>query len=194
MPPYVYGPKPSLYICMSPCIFPKCHGTLGASVHPICLRVFGRASVHLSCISVSISASIVLQFIMVIPVAPHHCGLLLYWPGCLWSLLWFMLLFLFHYVSSFYHHGYDYYYPSGSCVVQYVISSFHSYHGPFLDGLTVTSGQCNVDLPSLLAPRHSGDVFGPAIVPQQQSPSQMPLQAYATYDMGPLQVGFSLRV
>ena len=55
----------------------------------------------------------------------------------------------------------------------------------------MTSGQHDV---VLLTPRHSGGVVGLAHVPQQQPLSQMPLQAYANYDMGPLQVGFSFRV
>ena len=59
-------------------------GTCGASVHPICLGVFWGLSVHLSGILVSVSTSTASQFITVRPVAPHHCGLLLYWTGCLW--------------------------------------------------------------------------------------------------------------
>ena len=39
------------------------------------------ASVHLSDIPVSVSTSIASQLIT---AAPHHCGLLLYWPRCLW--------------------------------------------------------------------------------------------------------------
>ena len=59
-------------------------GTLGVeSVHPYVLGSFGPL-VHLSGISVSVITSIVSQFITAIPVAPHHCGLLLYWTGCLW--------------------------------------------------------------------------------------------------------------
>ena len=57
-------------------------------------------------------------------------------------------------------------------------------------GLPAISGQYDVLLPPLLTPRHSGVVVGLAIVSQGQSPSQMPLQAYANYAMGPLQVGF----
>ena len=58
---------------------------------------------------------------------------------------------------------------------------------PSLMGLPATSGQHDVALPPLLTPRHSRSVVGLASVPQQQPPSQMPLQAYA---MGPSQVGF----
>ena len=37
-------------------------------------------SVRYFCVSTSIAS----HFLTVIPVAPHHCGLLLYWTGCLW--------------------------------------------------------------------------------------------------------------
>ena len=65
---------------------------------------------------------------------------------------------------------------------------------PSLMGLPATSGQHDVVLPLLLTPRDSGCVVGLATVPQQQPPSQMPLQAYASYAMGPPEVGFSFRV
>ena len=63
----------------------------------------------------------------------------------------------------------------------------------FLVGFPVTSGQHDV-LSPLLTLRHSGGVDGLATVPQQQPPSRIPLQTCANYAMGPLQVGFSLRV
>ena len=56
-------------------------------------------------------------------------------------------------------------------------------------GLPAMSGQHDVVLLPLLTPRHSGVVVGLATVPQQQLPSQMPLQAYANYAMGPPQIG-----
>ena len=62
---------------------------------------------------------------------------------------------------------------------------------PSLMGLPATSGQHDVVLPPPLTPRHSRGVIGPATVPQQQPQSLMSLQAYATYDMGPPQIGFS---
>ena len=65
---------------------------------------------------------------------------------------------------------------------------------PSLMGLQATSGQHDVVLPPLLTPRHPGGVIGPATVPQQQPPSQMPLQTFTNYAMGPPQVGFSFRV
>ena len=60
-----------------------------------------------------------------------------------------------------------------------------------LMGLSAMSGQHDV---FVLTPRHSGCIDGLATVPQQQPPSQMPLQAYANYVMGPPQVGFSFKV
>ena len=60
--------------------------------------------------------------------------------------------------------------------------------------LPATSGQYDVVLPPPLSQRHSGGVIGLATVLQQQTLSQMPLQAYANYAMGPPQVGFSFRV
>ena len=66
--------------------------------------------------------------------------------------------------------------------------------GPSLMGFPATLGQHDVVLPLPLTPRHSGGVVGLASVPQQQLPSQMPLQAYANYVMGPPQVGFFFRV
>ena len=56
---------------------------------------------------------------------------------------------------------------------------------PSLMGHLATSGHCDM---VLLTPRPSGDV-----VLQQQTPSQMHLQAYANYAMGPPQVDFSFR-
>ena len=64
---------------------------------------------------------------------------------------------------------------------------------PSLMWLTVMSGQNDVILPPLLTLRDSRAVVGLATVPQQQSPSEMHLQAYAKYAMGPPQVRFSFR-
>ena len=61
---------------------------------------------------------------------------------------------------------------------------------PILMGLPATSGQHAVILLPPLTPRHSGGVVGLSTVLQQQPASQMPLQAYASYAMGPPQVGF----
>ena len=65
---------------------------------------------------------------------------------------------------------------------------------PSLMGLPVTSGQHNVVLPQPLTLRNNGGVIGLASVPQPQAQSQKPVQSYANYAMGPLQVGFSFRV
>ena len=64
---------------------------------------------------------------------------------------------------------------------------------PSLMRLLVTSGQHDA-LPPLLTPRNFGGVVGLATVLQQQAKSQMPLQVYANYAMGPSWVGFSFRV
>ena len=65
---------------------------------------------------------------------------------------------------------------------------------PSLMGLPTMLGQHDVVLPSPLTLRGSVAVFGHASVPQQQTPSSMPLQACANYAMGSPQVGFFSRV
>ena len=65
---------------------------------------------------------------------------------------------------------------------------------PSVMGLPVTSVQHDVVLPPLLTLRNSKGVVSLATVPQQQPQSQMPVQAYANYAMGPPQVCFSFRV
>ena len=65
-------------------VFPICHGDLGASVHPIWFGVFGGHQYICQafwCLSVHTFVS---QLITFMPIFPHHCGLLLYWTGCLW--------------------------------------------------------------------------------------------------------------
>ena len=66
--------------------------------------------------------------------------------------------------------------------------------GPTLMGLSATSGQHDLVLLLLVMPRNTGDVVGLTTLLQQQPQSQMPLQAYATYAMGPPQESFSFRV
>ena len=63
-----------------------------------------------------------------------------------------------------------------------------------LMGLYTMLGQHDVIQLPPLTPRCSGDVLGHGSVPQQQSPSLMPLQAYANYAIGSPQVGFFFRV
>ena len=63
---------------------------------------------------------------------------------------------------------------------------------PSLMGLPVTSG--HEVLPPPLTLRNSGGIVGLATVLQLQPQSQIPVQAYANYAMGPLQVGFSFVV
>ena len=59
-------------------------GTWGHLYTPYVLESFGGHQYICQaflCLSVHPFAS---QFITVIPVAPHHCGLFLYWTACLW--------------------------------------------------------------------------------------------------------------
>ena len=136
------------------------------------------------------------QFIMVMLGTLHHWGLLLYWTGCLWmstmlhAVVPFFVVFIMSQAS--YYHCYDYDSSSDCCVFWYVVPSLNGYQGPLLDEASSNIGQHDVFLLPPVTPRHSGDV-GLATVPQQQPPSQMPLQAYANYAMGPQQVGFSFR-
>ena len=67
------------YTICSPCYgdlggicMPHILGSLGASVHLV--KTFLHLSVH----------QFAPQVVTVIPGGPHHCGLLLYWTGCLW--------------------------------------------------------------------------------------------------------------
>ena len=98
-----------LYICMFFYVPHMSWGLGGICTPHVSWGLLG-VSVHLTGISVSVSTSICSQFITVMPVAPHHCGLLLYWTGCLWlSAMSCCHSFLcsFHYVSHFYYHCYD---------------------------------------------------------------------------------------
>ena len=79
-----------LYICMptyTPCMFPFfsiCHGDSGGIYIPNMSLVFwGDQYIcqAFQCLSVYPFAS---QFIIFMPATAHHCGLLLYWTGCLW--------------------------------------------------------------------------------------------------------------
>ena len=65
---------------------------------------------------------------------------------------------------------------------------------PSLRGFPVSLDQHGVVQPPPLMPRGSGGVLGSVSVPQQQTPSLMPLLAYANYAMGSPQVGFFFRV
>ena len=65
---------------------------------------------------------------------------------------------------------------------------------PSLTGFPVSLGQHGVVQPPPLMLRGSGGVTGSVSVPQQQTPSSMPLLAYANYTMGSPQVGFFFRV
>ena len=65
---------------------------------------------------------------------------------------------------------------------------------PSLTGFPVSLDQHGVVPPPPLMLRGSGGVLGSVSVPQQQTPSSMPLLAYANYAMGSPQVGFFFRV
>ena len=65
---------------------------------------------------------------------------------------------------------------------------------PSLMVLPATLGQHEVVLPPPLMARGSRGVIGLASVPQQQTPSSMPLLVYANYAMGSPKVGFFFRV
>ena len=60
---------------------------------------------------------------------------------------------------------------------------------PSLTGFPVSLDQHGVVPPPPLIPRGSRGVLGSVSVPQQQTPSLMPLLAYANYTMGSPQVG-----
>ena len=65
---------------------------------------------------------------------------------------------------------------------------------PSLTGFPVSLDQHGMVPPPPLMLRGSGGVLGSVSVPQQQTPSSMPLLTYANYAMGSPQVGFFFRV
>ena len=64
---------------------------------------------------------------------------------------------------------------------------------PSHTGFAVSLDQHGVVPPPPLMPKGSGGVLGSVPVPQQQTPSSMPLLAYANHAMGSPQVGFFFR-
>ena len=176
---------------------PIWYGDLGACVYPICLGVFwGHQYIFQAflCLLVHPVAS---QFITVIPVASHHYGLLLYWTGWLWmsamlhAVVHLFVVFIMSQASTTIA-------KTPTPLVTVVCSSASSLLlmvtiAPYLMGLPATSGQHDVVLPPLLMPSHSGGV-GLAIVLQQQPPSQMPLQAFVNYAMGPPHISTCISV
>ena len=131
---FIYPPYTSM--------FPICHETMGACVHPICHgtlegHLYIGTSVRHFCVLVHPFAP---QFIMVILVAHYHCGSLLYWTGCL-SMYTQLHVVLFIVVFSWCLKllppqlwpldPYSFY---DCCVLWYVISPHNCYHGPILDG------------------------------------------------------------
>ena len=81
--------------------------------------------------------------------------------------------------------------PDG--VFQCFICHYNSYDGP-TQGPPAASAQQDVVLLPLLMPWDTRGVVGLTTVPQQLPQSQMPFQAYANYDVGPLEVSFLFRV
>ena len=85
----------------------------------------------------SVSTSIASKFKTVIPVASHHCGLLLYWTGCLWmsamlhAVVPFFVVFIMSQASTTMAMTNT---PLVTVVFWYIISSLNGYHGPLLDG------------------------------------------------------------
>ena len=190
-PIHLYTPRLPihLYVLPTPCV-PNMSWDMGDICTPhMSLGLLG-ASVYLSGISVSVSATICLS------VHNSHTSC----SPSLWvaSLLdWVPMdvcyascccsfLCSFHYVLNFYHHSYNYFYSSSDCFVfWYIISSLNGYHGPLLDGASSNINQHDMVLLPLLTPRHPGGVVGLTTVLQQESPPQMPLQDYANNAKGP---------
>ena len=81
------------------------------------------------------------------------------------------------------YHGYDYYYSSDCSVFWYVIYII-SDCGFLFDGASYNIGSPCMVLLLPLTPRCAGGVLGLVSMPQQQSPSTLPLQAYASYALG----------
>ena len=187
-PIHLYAPYPLYIVCFP--IFPICHGELGVHLYTsYVLWYFWGVSVHLSGILVPVITSICLS----VHITHASCSPSLWVASLLdWVLIdvcyvscccslclklllqWLWLLLLQLLVSS------------GMSSLLSVVTM-----APSLMGLPATSHQHDVVLPLPLIPRHSGSIVGLATVLQQQPPSQMPLQAYANYAMGPLQVAFS---
>ena len=179
VPIHLFAPPYPLYICMFHLyhMFPICHGTWEASVHPICHGVFWEhqyiCQAFLSCCFTGLNACGSMLCFMLLT-----CSFLCSVSLCLkLLLLWLQLLLLWWLFCPPVHH---------------LLST--GTNAPYLMGLSAIPGQHAVVLPPLLTVSHSGGVLGLAIVPKQQPPSHMPLQAYAKYGMGPPRVGFPFRV
>ena len=108
------------------------------------------------------------------------------------SICLFLFIFVVHYVLHFYY-GFDYYSSSYSGIFWPVITVI-SDSGSFPDRVSSKLGSAWRVPPPPLMPRGFGGVLGSVSVPQQQTPSLMPLLAYANYAMGSPQVGFFFRV
>ena len=164
-------PHTSIYPSMPPCtpVFSPCNTCspyvmgFGASVHSICLGVFWGASVHISGISMSVSTFICLSV--------HNSD-----PSCSPSLWAASLLDWMHMDVCYATCSYSFLCsvfmlcqasttmpmtttPPVTVACSSMSSPLSHYHGPSLMELPVTSGQHDVVLPPLVAPRHSGGVL-----------------------------------
>ena len=179
-----------MYISMFPLIPYVPHMTWGHMYTAYILGSFWGASVHQSGISVSFSTSIFLA------VHNSHTSC----SPSLWvaSLLdWIPMVVC--YASCCCSFLFSVFTMSQSSTIMamtttplvtvlcflYVICPFSGYYGSSLMGLPATLGQDDVVLLPSQTPRHSGGVVGLATVQQHQPQSQMPLQAYTNYAMGP---------
>ena len=196
--PLIHPYSPCTSVCPhTPCTSVCPPYTICISVHPICLEIFWGVSVHMSGISVSVSTSICLSVNKSHVSCTPSLWLLPYWTGWLWMSA--ILLAVPFFVAFIMSQASTTLATNTTPPVTVVSSGMSSLFSivtmvPSLMGLPATSGQHEVVLPPPLTPRHSGGAVGLATVLQQQPPSQMPLQAYANYAMGPPQVGFFFRV
>ena len=150
MPPYGYTPVHLYAPCTSVCpihpvhqyvlsipYVPHMSWKLWGHLYTPYVGVFWRHQYICQaflCLSVHPFAS---QFITVIPVASHDCGLLLYWTGCLWmsgTLHAVVPFFVVSFISQASATMAMTTTPLVTCVFWYTISSLNGYHGPLLDG------------------------------------------------------------
>ena len=108
------------------------------------------------------------------------------------SICSFLYIFLVHYVSCFYY-SFDYYSSSYSGIIWPVISLI-SDSGSFPDRVSSMLGSAWHGSTITLDAERLWGVLDSVSVPQQQTPSLMPLLAHANYSMGSSQVGFFFRV
>ena len=167
MPPDICMPHTPLYICM---FSPYDMGMGDISTPNMFLGLWGHQHISQAFWYLSVHP-FVSQFITFMSVAPHYCGLFIYWTGCLWMFVMlhavvpFFVVFIISQAATTMAMNTT---PLVT-VVSSGISSFLSMVTmvPSLMGLPATSGQHDMVLPPPLTPRHSGSVVGLATVPQQ---------------------------